>query len=482
MSLQLMQRMGIHSAENRADRPTFESLTEAVEVQAWETLPAAQQASLAQAIAPDVTVSGVAYPGTPAALATLVQADDRQPLLPCGVGSKLAWGGLVGGLRDEGRGLKDEEKTLPLLVVSTERLKRLIDHAIGDLTVTVEAGMRFADVQATLATAGQYLPIDPAYPDHATIGGIIATADTGSLRQRYNGVRDLLLGVSIVRADGQVAKAGGRVVKNVAGYDLMKLFTGSYGTLGIITQATLRVYPLPEASETVVLSGEAAAIAHATQMLLSSSLTPASADLLSESLAAAMDVGKGTALAVRFQSMMPSVQEQTNRMVELSKALGLAIASFSGTDDTALWQRLRERLTEAPPIDAITCKIGIRPSATVALLAMLTKHHNELTIAPQSGQLPSGHSGHVPSAQIHAASGLGRLLLDAATPPETLLNIRSCCQENGGFLSILQAPVALKQAIDVWGYNGNALYLMRQLKQQFDPSNRLSPHRFVGGI
>ncbi|HEY9884401.1 MAG TPA: FAD-binding oxidoreductase, partial [Thermosynechococcaceae cyanobacterium] len=221
-------------------------------------------------------------------------------------------------------------------------------------------------------------------------------------------------------------------------------------------------------------SGEAAAIAHATQLLLSSSLTPASADLLSESIAAAMDVGKGTALAVRFQSMMPSVQEQTNRMIEVSKALGLAIASFSGTDDTALWQRLRERLTAAPPISAITCKIGIRPSATVALLAILTQHHNELTIAPESGQLPL--------AQIHAASGLGRLLLDAATPPETLLNIRSFCQENGGFLSILQAPVALKQAIDVWGYNGNALYLMRQLKQQFDPFNRLSPHRFVGGI
>ena len=467
MSLQLMQRMGIHSAENRADRQTFESLPEGGEVQAWETLPAAQQASIAQAVAPDVTVSGVAYPSTPAALAAMVQADDRQPLLPCGAGSKLAWGGLVGGL-------KDKEKTLPLLVVSTERLNRLIDHAIGDLTVTVEAGMRFADVQATLATAGQYLPIDPAYPDHATIGGIIATADTGSLRQRYNGVRDLLLGVSIVRADGQVAKAGGRVVKNVAGYDLMKLFTGSYGTLGIITQATLRVYPLPEASQTIVLSGEAAAIAHATQLLLSSSLTPASADLLSESIAAAMDVGKGTALAVRFQSMMPSVQEQTNRMIEVSKALGLAIASFSGTDDTALWQRLRERLTAAPPISAITCKIGIRPSATVALLAILTQHHNELTIAPESGQLPL--------AQIHAASGLGRLLLDAATPPETLLNIRSFCQENGGFLSILQAPVALKQAIDVWGYNGNALYLMRQLKQQFDPQNRLSPHRFVGGI
>jgi glycolate oxidase FAD binding subunit len=474
MSLQLMQRMGIHSAENRADRQIFESLAEVVEVQAWETLPAAQHASIAQAVAPGIAVSSVAYPSTPAALAAVVQADDRQPLLPCGAGSKLAWGGLVGGMRDEGGGLKDKEKTVPLLMVSTERLNRLIDHAIGDLTVTVETGMRFADVQATLATAGQFLPIDPADPDHATIGGIIATADTGSLRQRYNGVRDLLLGMSIVRADGQVAKAGGRVVKNVAGYDLMKLFTGSYGTLGIITQATLRVYPLPEASQTVVLSGEAAAIAHATQLLLSSSLTPASADLLSESIVAAMGMGKGTALAVRFQSMMPSVQEQTNRMVEVSKALGLAIASFLGTDDTALWQRLQERMTAVPPTNAITCKIGIRPSAAVALLTMLTKHHNERSITPQSEQLAV--------AQIHAASGLGRLVLDAAIPPETLLNIRSFCQENGGFLSVLQAPVALKQAIDVWGYNGNALYLMRQLKQQFDPHNRLSPHRFVGGI
>ncbi|XHX77177.1 MAG: FAD-binding oxidoreductase [Stenomitos frigidus ULC029] len=470
MGLQLMQRMGIHFAENRADRQTVESLTEAIEVQDWETLPTAQQASIAQAVAPDVSVRGIAYPETPAALATLMQVDDRQPILPCGAGSKLAWGGLVGRVKAEGREKKAE--TAPLLVVSTERLNQLIDHAIGDLTVTVEAGMRFADVQATLATAGQYLPIDPTDPDHATIGGIIATADTGSLRQRYNGVRDLLLGVSIVRADGQIAKAGGRVVKNVAGYDLMKLFTGSYGTLGIITQATLRVYPLPEASQTVVLSGEAAAIAQASQVLLNSALTPTSADLLSASIAADMDVGKGTAFVIRFQSMMPSVQEQTNRMIEVSKALGLAIASFSGIDDTALWQRLRERMTAAPQTDAITCKIGIRPSAAVALLAMLTKHHKELAIAPL---------GALPLAQIHAASGLGRLVLDAATSSD-LLNIRSFCQENGGFLSVLQAPIALKQAIDVWGYNGNALYLMRQLKQQFDPYNRLSPHRFVGGI
>ena len=165
---------------------------------------------------------------------------ERSPLVVAGNSSKLDWGGTV-----------KEAKS----IVTTQKLDRLIAHAVGDLTVTVEAGMKFAALQEILATAGQFLPLDPAYPNISTIGGIIATADTGSLRHRYGGVRDLLLGISFVRADGKIAKAGGRVVKNVAGYDMMKLFTGSYGTLGILTEVTLRVYPLPANSGTVILTG-----------------------------------------------------------------------------------------------------------------------------------------------------------------------------------------------------------------------------------
>jgi glycolate oxidase FAD binding subunit len=131
----------------------------------------------------------------------------------------------------------------------------------------------------------------------------------------------------------------------------------------------------------------------------------------------------------------------------------------------ALWQRLQERMTAAHHTEVITCKIGIRPSEAVALLSTI----DSLLVTPWYGQ-------------IHAASGLGRLVLDAATPPATLLKLRSFCQSNGGFLSLLQAPIALKQAIEVWGYAGNALNLMRQLKQQFDPDGRLSPHRFIGEI
>lgn len=445
----------MNSAETPTDRPTLESTLKTLDLQTWDALPLTTKALIDRAVAPGTTVSGIAYPPTPEALAAVMAESDRPHVLPCGAGSKLGWGGLVGRIKTE----------TPLLVVSTERLKRLIDHAVGDLTVTVEAGMRFADLQTTLAQAGQFLAIDPTYPEYATIGGIVATADTGSLRQRYNSVRDMLLGLSFVRADGKLAKAGGRVVKNVAGYDLMKLFTGSYGTLGIITQVTFRVYPLPEASQTVVLSGDGSAIDQATQTLLSSALTPASADVLSASVVAALGIEKGTALAIRLQSILPSVQEQAQRVVEVGQALGLTSACFTERDDVTLWQRLQERMTATHQAEAITCKIGIRPSEAVALLTTI----DTLAIAPWSGQ-------------IHAASGLGRLVLDAATPPETLLKMRSFCQTNGGFLSLLQAPIALKQAIEVWGYAGNALELMRQLKQQFDPHHRLSPHRFVGEI
>lgn len=413
-------------------------------IQLWATLDQSRQAAIAAAIAPGSTPSGIVSPSTVSELAAVVTEtqQQRQTLMPCGHASKLTWGGLV----------KAAD-----WVVSTDRLNRLIDHAVGDLTVTVEAGMSFAELQSTLAQAGQFLAIDPAFPDQATIGGIIATGDTGSLRQRYNSVRDMLLGITFVRSDGQIAKAGGRVVKNVAGYDLMKLFTGSYGTLGILTQATFRVYPLPEASQTVMLSGEAGAIAQATQALMNSALTPVSADLLSES-------DTGYRLAVRFQSILPSVQLQISRTTELGQSLGLTSMVFEQTDDAALWQQLRERMTIAPQPDGITCKMGVKPTEAIAVFQQI------------QAIVGSDWSG-----QVHAASGLGRLTFPTLSADE-VANVRSLLQANSGFLSLLQAPPTLKQQVDVWGDPGNALPLMRRIKHQFDPHALLSPHRFVGGI
>ena len=253
------------------------------------------------------------------------------------------------------------------IVVSTERINKLIDHAVGDLTVTIEAGMKFYELQSILATANQFLAIDPAVQQNATIGGIIATANTGSFRQRYGSVRDQLLGISFVRADGEIARAGGRVVKNVAGYDLMKLFTGSYGSLGIITEVTFRVYPTQQSSETVLLTGDADGISTAATTLRASALTPTQADLLSAQLVSDLNLGSNLGLIVRFQNIPESVAEQSNRLLEVGKKLGLEGAKFSESEENNLWKRLQEQIYFTNTYAPIVCKIGILPSAAMKI-------------------------------------------------------------------------------------------------------------------
>jgi glycolate oxidase FAD binding subunit len=369
-------------------------------------------------------------------------------ILPTGQGTKLHWGGLLGKVD---------------LVVSTQKLNQVVDHAVGDMTVTIEAGIDIAELQTILSKEQQFLPLGPNLA--GTVGGTIATAMTSSWRQRYGGVRDLLLGISFLRADGELAKAGGRVVKNVAGYDLMKLFTGSYGTLGILTQATFRVYPLPEASTTLLCTGDLAGITATAQTLLNSALTPTSCDLISPRLAQELGGEKHLGLLVRFQSIPASVQEQSNRLTELATAHSLKVMTFADSNESSLWQHLTNQIFPNTQIPTLTCKIGILPSAAPQLLQSL---HN----------LDNSSLGC-----IHASSGVGWLNLDPAIiSPEILQKIRHQCQDAQGYLSLLAAPTDYKKQLDVWGYHGNALEIMEKLKQQFDPKSVLSPQRFVGNI
>jgi len=443
------------STENYVSTQELESIVGTAGVCLRQYTEVSWQERVEKAVAPGTKIDCTVYPNTQEELAAVIAwaRNNRWAVLPTGSGSKLDWGGLV----------KLDPANPPgaggMAAVSTARLNRLVEHAVGDLTVTAEAGMKFADLQQILAAAGQFLPIDPAYPQQATLGGIVATADAGSLRHRYRGVRDLLLGMTFVRSDGKIAVAGGRVVKNVAGYDLMKLFTGAYGTLGVISQVTFRVYPLPESSGTVVLTGEVNALSQTAQILLSSALTPSAMDLLSPQLVAKLGLGKGTGLIVRFQSIAPSVKQQSARLLEVGEKLGLQGTSCSENDDRQLWQRLPETIWDSGTKSAIICKIGIRPSEAVRAI-------NELPVQ---------------NALIHAGSGLGVLRFETATA-DTLLQVRRGCEAKGGFLTVLAAPADIKQQLDVWGYNGSAIDLMRRIKQQFDQENLLSPHRFISGI
>lgn len=407
-------------------------------------------------LVPGGNISCAVYPKTQQELAAAIALahQNKWQILPYGNASKLDWGGLVGG------------SSAHLIAISTKRLNRLIEHAVGDMTVTVEAGIKFSDLQAILAEKGQFLAIDPAYAERSTLGGIVATASSGSLRQRYGGVRDLLLGISFVRSDGELVKAGGRVVKNVAGYDLMKLLAGSFGTLGVISQLTFRLYPLPESSQTVLLTGAPDRIAAAHQKLMASTLTPAIADLLSSQVLASLELKLDTrslGLVVRFDGIQASVEKQSQQLVELGHALNLQGLIMT---ESNFWQKLPDLLWQySKTSTSVVCKVGILPSKAIEVLSEWAQFNPSL----------------LHYAQIHAASGLGVLRIENLEVSDCLQKFRTLCEATGGFLTILEAPVSLKQQMDVWGYKGNALAVMQGLKQQFDCDRILSPNRFVVG-
>lgn len=453
------------TAATKAIAQTLREIVGEASVAAYEALDFQAQAKVAQAMVPDTAIECIVYPRTQAELSEVMACVHQHQwrVLPCGQGTKLDWGGLAEGVD---------------LIVSTERLNRLIDHAAGDLTVTVEAGMKFTDLQAILAQAGQFLALDPAYSNQATVGGIVATRDAGSLRQQYGGVRDMALGVRFARADGQMVKAGGRVVKNVAGYDLVKLLSGSFGTLGIISEVTFRVYPLPEASKTILLTGSPAAIAEAAKTLTASVLTPTAVDLVSAQALAQLNRTAHIGLVARFQSLQTSVDEQAAALLKTAQALGLKEEVLVEREEASFWQQLHNLFWRSPsqPVQAV-CKLGVLPARAVTTLIAIDSiaQQHELTC----------------TSQIYAGSGLGLMRLEGTIPAsQSILAIRAVCEQgeisdlghNQGFLTVLSAPPAVKQKLDVWGYSGNALELMRKIKEQFDPQQLLSPHRFIGRI
>ncbi len=421
----------------------------------WDELSPDWQQRIAPAIAPGQTPQYLIQPETEEQLAQVIRqahAGDRNVLI-CGNGSKLGWG--------------DAAERIDW-VISTARLNRLIENAAGDLTLTVEAGTTLEQIQTVLEPHNLFLALDPAYPKTATIGGIIATADAGSLRHRYGGVRDLLLGIQFVRADGEIAKAGGRVVKNVAGYDLMKLFTGGYGTLGLLTQVTLRTYPIPEAFRTVLLTGEKAALEKMSLAIAQSSLSPISQDWLSSELMQSTAQGDTTALALRFGNVEASVVEQSEEVRLLGQKLGLGLSVLVGKPEEGFWADVSDRLCQrTSPIDdseTVLCKFGVMPTASEATVQLIKELSSETKV------------------RVNGGSGLGMLRGMAADwDGEAVGRLRSHCQSHKGFLTVLEAPAGLKQQLDVWGYSGNALPVMQRIKEQFDPKKTLNPGRFVVG-
>ena len=388
------------------------------------------------------------FPETPIALASAIKLanESNWQVLICGNGSKLSWGGLV----------KEAQ-----LVISTQRLNRIIDHAIGDLTVTVEAGMTIAELQKTLIPSNQFLPLDPCYPESATIGGIIATMDAGNWRQGYGGVRDLLLGLSFVRADGVIAKAGGRVVKNVAGYDLMKLFCGSFGRLGIITQATIRLYPNPDSSTTLILQGSLPKVEAFAQIIRQSRLTPTAAEMVSNSLLINLGFEKTEGLLIRFQGMDQSIEEQKRQVSQIAKNLDLKISHSQSEKEISVWQKIMQLTRQSHSKPTIICKIGIIPNQIAKLITQINILLGEDT-----------------NATVNVSTGLGYLQINQEISIEHLRQLRNYCQENQGYLTILEAPIKIRQEIIPWKYNHDTKQIMVKIKEKFDKKQIFNPSIF----
>jgi glycolate oxidase FAD binding subunit len=354
------------------------------------------------------------------------------------------------------------------LLVSTERLDQVLEHVAGDLVVRAQAGVRLADLQERLAPAGQWLALDPPEPS-ATLGGVMAANASGPRRLRYGTVRDLIIGVTVVLADGTVARAGGKVVKNVAGYDLAKLFCGSFGTLGLVAEVIFRLHPLPAAAAVVTVAVDTPARAgEAVQRLLRSTLEPSAVELTVD------EWGWPARLTVVFEGIEPGVEAQAAAAVELLAQVGEAAVAGPGETDAALHQLGALAFEKAE----LALKATFPPADLPAVLA----------------ELRGGLGRWAGQVSVHAASGVlwlasaareGQLRDDSPEIPrvvEAIAGTRERLVARGGSLVVIKSPPVLKGTVDAWGPAGDALGLMRRVKERFDPERRMSPGRFVGGI
>lgn len=360
---------------------------------------------------------------------------------PRGGDTKMEWG-------NPPRGLD--------LILSTRRLDRVIEHAWADMTATVQAGCTVAHFEQHLAEHRQRLAIDPLWPDRATIGGILATQESGTLRHRFGSLRDLIIGITLVLADGTVAKSGGKVVKNVAGYDLPKLLTGSLGTLGVITEATFRLYPQPTEIRTLTFRSATVEIMNSLILkILDSTLAPTGLQVRARA-------GETPQIDVRFEGVAAAIDSQ------IKSLLGLTTLATQIDSPPAVW-KAREELWQGPS-PALICKATVLPSQWSEYFFRVQKLATTQALGWRI---------------VAQAMGVGTLRIEGPNAHSliTVLDgLKSDTAAWGGSLVILHCPAELKGAVDVWGKSGDDFPLMRRVKEQFDPGEVLNPGRFLGGL
>ena len=421
-----------------------------------------------------VVPQAMAYPATVEELSGVMRLASAEGLavVPWGNGTKIGLGNIPARVD---------------LVVGLARLRRVIDHEPADLTATFEGGATLAEVQAHLGQQGQFLPLDPPHPGRATIGGILATNSSGPRRVRYGAARDLVIGIRVVHADGTITKGGAKVVKNVTGYDMNKLYIGSLGTLGIIVEATFRISPLPAVERTWLASfptGESAASMVAG--VLDSTVVPSRVELFSP--AAAETVGRQAGLlppngsflvAASVASVAEAVEAQIGAITRIGEqhGSGSGVLVEGGTQE-AFWtavisfgvQNGREGI-------GVTLKASVLPTKVIEAIRLGEEIARSVGLASVAISEAAGGTVRLHWNGLSESSDRA-----ASVVAKAIQAFRAAVERDGGSLVVQAAPTSVKRAVDVWGPVGKALPLMRALKEQFDPKGILNPGRFVGGI
>lgn len=392
----------------------------------------------------EITARIVVEPGNEQELSKVLKCADKAGLavIPRGGGTKLEWG---------------NPPRRADLFLSMARLNRVIEHAWADLTVTVEAGCTMQKLQDTLAKHGQRIALDALWPERATLGGVLSTNDSGALRLRFGSLRDLIIGVTLALPDGTLASSGGKVVKNVAGYDLPKLATGALGTLGVITQAVFRVHPLPKFSRTLTIRARNPEEAQRTLLSVQDSKLAHAALQMRAAGSAAPEVD------VLFEGTTSGIVGQRTQLESL-------VAPLSPGDAAAtVWTARQDLFSASTAGKPFTVgKISVLPAFIAATFERIARVASE---------------GALQWRAVVQATGLGGVRLEGGTQEilAALQALRVTAEAEGGSLVVLHRPKGMA-AFDAWGSPGDALPLMRAVKQQLDPRGTLNPARFVGGI
>jgi glycolate oxidase FAD binding subunit len=395
---------------------------------------------------------GIRVDGMAPALIAAPQSSDqvRAIVRLCGEAraAMIPWGG------GTAMALGDPPRRADVLI-KLDKLARVIDHDAANLTVSAESGVTLAALQSALAPQKQFSPLDAPFPHRSTLGGVVAANLNGPSRSSLGSVRDLVIGIKAVLASGELIKGGGKVVKNVAGYDMSKLFVGSLGTLGIITEATVRVAPIPETCATLLAEGSLAQAEELNREIGRSALIPFAVQLRSSHSRSLWQIG------VRCEGFGAAVERQLRELEAMGNAAGMRTQILSEQAHSAFCNELRD--------------FPLSPGR-VMYRATLPRSTLFVFLASSSEWNPSG---------IVCDATVGTIWLafpEAHAAVQRFTAIDSLARQQRGHAMLFAAPAALKTGVSVWGPSPPSLSIMREIKRQFDPAALLNPGRFIGGL